>query len=84
MAAANGEVDPGVEAFARPGDLPGHTGAVYLVVRDAAGRVLHRYATSGQQGRHSWDTRGLAPGLYLVELHRDGGVERTERLVVQH
>lgn len=60
--------------------LPGHTGAVYLVVRDAAGRVLHRYATSGQQGRHSWDTRGLAPGLYLVELHGDGGVERTERL----
>ncbi|MDX9750885.1 MAG: hypothetical protein RBT71_07365 [Flavobacteriales bacterium] len=62
--------------------LPGHAGAVVLVVRDAGGRVLHQLSAAGEQGQRVWDTRGQAPGLYTVELWRDGRVEQTERLVI--
>jgi hypothetical protein len=63
--------------------LPGNTGAVSLVVRDAGGRVLHQLNAVGEQGQRVWDTRELAPGIYTVELRREGRVEHTERLVIQ-
>jgi hypothetical protein len=54
-----------------------------LVVRDASGRVLHQLNAAGEQGQRVWDTRELAPGIYTVELRREGRVEGTERLVIQ-
>jgi hypothetical protein len=30
-----------------------------------------------------WDTRGTAPGVYTVELLREGRIEHTERLIIQ-
>jgi hypothetical protein len=63
--------------------LPGNTGAINLVVRDASGRVLHQLNAAGEQGQRVWDTRELAPGIYTVELRREGRVEGTERLVIQ-
>jgi hypothetical protein len=63
--------------------LPGHSGIVHLVVRDASGRVLVQLNAAGEQGQRIWDMRGIAPGIYTVELHRGRYVERTERLVIQ-
>ncbi len=63
--------------------LPKHAGAVALVVRDAQGRVLHQFNVQGTHGQHAWDVQGLAPGMYMVELRREGRVEHTERLVIQ-
>jgi hypothetical protein len=63
--------------------LPGHTGAVNLVVRDAQGRLFGQLTAAGQEGQRVWDTRSLAPGIYTVELRREGHLEYTERLVVQ-
>lgn len=63
--------------------LPGHSGVVTLTVRDAQGRVLDQLNEAGEQGQRTWDTRRLAPGIYTVELRREGRVEHTERLVIQ-
>jgi len=63
--------------------LPGHAGAVHLVVRDVQGRELALVMAGGEQGQRIWDTRQLAPGMYTVELRREGRVEHTERLVIQ-
>ena len=63
--------------------LPGHSGPVQLRIRDAQGRLAHSIQASGEEGQVVWDTRDVAPGIYTVELLRDGHVERTERLVIQ-
>ncbi len=63
--------------------LPGYNGEVTLVVRDAGGRVLHQLKAAGEQGQRVWDTRELAPGVYVVELQGMGRVPHSARLVVQ-
>jgi uncharacterized delta-60 repeat protein len=63
--------------------LPGHHGVVQLRIRDAQGRNAHTLQASGEEGQVVWDTRGVAPGVYTVELLSDGQVERTERLIIQ-
>jgi len=63
--------------------LPGNTGTGQLRLRDASGRVVHTLQVAEEQGQQVWDTRGTAPGVYSVELLRDGRVERSERLVIQ-
>ena len=64
-------------------DLPGNTSVAQVRVRDASGRVVHTLQIAGEQGQQVWDTRGTAPGVYTVELLREGRVERSERLVIQ-
>jgi len=64
-------------------NLPGNTGTAQLRIRDTSGRVIHTQQISGEQGQQVWDTRGTAPGVYSVELLRNGRVERSERLVIQ-
>ncbi len=63
--------------------LPGHSGPVQLRIRDAQGRIAHSMQASGEEGQVVWDTRNVAPGVYTVELLRDGKVERTGRLMIQ-
>ncbi len=63
--------------------LPGNTSNVHMVVRDAQGRTVQQFNVRGTQGQHAWDVQGLAPGVYMVELRREGRVEGTERLVIQ-
>ena len=63
--------------------LPGNQATLQLRFRDAAGRVIHSMQASGEEGQQLWDTRGTAPGVYSVELLRDGQVERTARLIIQ-
>ena len=63
--------------------LPGHSGAVQLRIRDAQGRMTHTLQASGAEGQVVWDTRGVAPGVFTVELLLEGAVQRTERLVIQ-
>jgi hypothetical protein len=58
-------------------------GTVQLRIRDAQGRMTHTLQASGAEGQVVWDTRGIAPGVYTVELFVSGAVERTERLVIQ-
>jgi uncharacterized delta-60 repeat protein len=63
--------------------LPGHNGPVVLRIRDAQGRVVHTLQAAGEEGQVLWDSRRMAPGVYTVELLRNGMVERTERSVLQ-
>ena len=64
-------------------NLLGYTSMAQLRIRDVGGRVVHTLQAAGEQGQQVWDTRGTAPGVYSVELLRDGRVERSERLVIQ-
>ncbi|MBK9512700.1 MAG: delta-60 repeat domain-containing protein [Flavobacteriales bacterium] len=63
--------------------LPGHQGQVHLRVRDSQGRVLFFTPAAGEEGQVVWDSRGVAPGVYTVELLREGKLERSERLIIQ-
>ena len=63
--------------------LPGHQGQVHLRVRDSQGRVLFLTPAAGEEGQVVWDSRGVAPGVYTVELLREGKLERSERLIIQ-
>jgi hypothetical protein len=63
--------------------LPGNTSTAYMVVRDVQGRMVQQFQVRGAQGQHTWDVQGLAPGVYMVELRREGRVEGIERLVIQ-
>jgi hypothetical protein len=63
--------------------LPGHSGPVQMRIRDAQGRIAHSMQASGEEGQVVWGTRNVAPGVYTVELLRDGKLERTERSVIQ-
>ncbi len=82
---------PGVRAYPNPAStyvalnytLPGNAGTAQLHIRDAAGRVIHSLQASGEEGQQLWDTRGIAPGVYSVELLREGRIEHTERLIIQ-
>jgi len=62
---------------------PGNTGNAHLLLRDAQGRVVQRSAMRGTHGVHTWDVQGIAPGVYMVELRREGRLEEVQRLVVQ-
>ncbi len=63
--------------------LPGHAGTVQLQIRDAQGRIIHNMQAAGAQGQLVWDTRGIAAGVYIVELLRVGQVEHIEKLVIR-
>jgi len=52
-----------------------------IIVRDALGREVARLPLAGQD-RTVWDTRGIPPGPYLVELLDDAGRIAVQRLVL--
>jgi hypothetical protein len=60
--------------------VPGATTAT-LTLTDALGRVV-RTETVPSGGRHELNLRGLAPGLYAVQVQADNSVG-TQRLVVE-
>ncbi len=64
-------------------NIPGNSATLQLRIRNAQGSMIHSLQGSGEVGQLMWDTRGIAPGVYSVELLRDGRMERTERLVIQ-
>src|SRR5690606_12320101 len=63
--------------------LPGNSATLQLRIRNAQGSLIHTLQGSGEEGQILWDTRGVAPGVYTVDLLRDGELGRTERLVIQ-
>jgi hypothetical protein len=75
--------NPGVSDVWLHYAVPSNRGTVQLRIRDAQGRMTHTLQASGAEGQVVWDTRGIAPGVYTVELFVSGAVERTERLVIQ-
>lgn len=54
-----------------------------IVVRDLAGRIVATLMMNGPQGQQIWDTRGIAPGTYLVRYLRGGELVHAERLIIQ-
>jgi hypothetical protein len=62
---------------------PGAGATLHLRVRDSQGRVLFFTPASGEEGQVVWDSRGVAPGVYTVELIREEKLERSERLIIQ-
>ncbi len=63
--------------------LPEHKGPVQVRIRNSQGSLIHTLQGAGETGQLMWDTRGISPGLYSVELIRDGRIDQTERLVIQ-
>jgi hypothetical protein len=54
-----------------------------LVVMDLAGKVVQRQRLAHATQQVVLDTRGLAPGAYLVELRSDSASLAQEKLIVQ-
>ncbi|MBX2980203.1 MAG: T9SS type A sorting domain-containing protein [Flavobacteriales bacterium] len=63
--------------------VPSNTGTLHLVVRDLSGRGLKHFTATGEIGQTVWDTRGITPGVYTVELQHEGRSLETLRVVVQ-
>jgi hypothetical protein len=63
--------------------VPGNRANLQLRIRDAQGRVVHTLQAAGEEGQVLWDPRRVAPGMYTVELLRNGRMECTERLIIQ-
>ena len=62
-------------------DLGAPLRSARIVVRDALGREVARLPL-GAQDHTVWDTRGIPPGPYLVELHAGEGRIAVQRLVL--
>jgi len=45
--------------------------------------VLQAFTIGGEQGQATWTVQQVVPGVYSVELVRNGRTEGTERLVIQ-
>ncbi len=54
-----------------------------LRVLDLTGKEVQRHAINGQQQQVVLDTRGLAPGAYLVVFQDAGKPVAQEKLIVQ-
>lgn len=54
-----------------------------IQVVDLAGKTVQRYMVQNQRQQVVLDTRGLAPGAYLVVLHDAGKPVAQEKLIVQ-
>ena len=64
-------------------NLPGNIGAAKLIVRDINGRLVQVITIGGEQGQATWSVQQVVPGVYSVELVREGRTVSTERLVIQ-
>ncbi len=63
--------------------LQGAPKEAWLTVSDLAGRTLHRTRLVQQAGVVTWDTQGMATGVYTVTITEGGTAMRTEKLVLQ-
>ncbi|MBK7946727.1 MAG: T9SS type A sorting domain-containing protein [Flavobacteriales bacterium] len=63
--------------FAVEGSAPAR-----VVLYDMLGAAIRRSGAIVAQGRFSWTTSGLEPGVYFATLERDGKAIRTRRVVV--
>lgn len=52
-------------------------------VRALDGRLIVSIPTNGMQGQRLWDTRGIAPGTYVIQFLRGGVIAHTEKLIIQ-
>jgi hypothetical protein len=53
-----------------------------ITIRDLAGRIMTTLVNPGTTAVFTWDTTGLAQGIYLVEFKQLGKVVGTEKLVI--
>lgn len=63
--------------------LPGKVDQARIRVVDPLGRVVNEMAIGASPGQEIWDTRGTAPGSYLVELYNAGRLTDAQRVVVK-
>ena len=54
-----------------------------IEVRDLSGRMVTSLMMNGPQGQQIFDTRGIAPGTYLVRYLSGGELVHAERLIIQ-
>jgi uncharacterized delta-60 repeat protein len=54
-----------------------------ITVRDVTGKAVASLPMQGAQGQQVWDTRHVAPGIYLVEFRSGSQLLHTEKLIVQ-
>jgi hypothetical protein len=54
-----------------------------LVIRDAQGRVLERFAIQGEEGQIVWDSRRTLAGAYTVEAEVEGATLVAIKLIIQ-
>ena len=54
-----------------------------IIVREITGRVVATLPMQGPIGQQVWDTRGVSPGVYMVEFRSGGHLLHTEKLIVQ-
>ncbi|MBS1936236.1 MAG: hypothetical protein JSS84_00285 [Bacteroidetes bacterium] len=62
--------------------LPGKVDQARIRIVDPLGRVVNEMAIGASPGQEIWDTRGTAPGSYLVELYNAGRLVGAQRVVV--
>jgi hypothetical protein len=61
----------------------GGPGNGQIIVRALDGRVITSILMNGAQGQRVWDTRGIAPGTYVVQYLRGEVLVHTEKLIIQ-
>ena len=54
-----------------------------LRVSDSNGRTVYEQAVEGPAGLQVWDTRGLSPGTYLVQLEAGGALIKSVKVQVR-
>jgi hypothetical protein len=52
-------------------------------VRALDGRLILSILTNGVHGQRIWDTRGIAPGTYVIQFLRGEVIAHTEKLIIQ-
>ncbi|MDQ3100680.1 MAG: T9SS type A sorting domain-containing protein [Bacteroidota bacterium] len=63
--------------------LVDHVDNGMIVIKDLSGKVITSFVVGATSEQITWDSAGLAPGVYLVEFVNSGTVLKTEKLIVQ-
>lgn len=58
------------------------SGGAHLVLYNVLGEAMRRTVIGGAQGRITWSTADLGPGVYFATLEREGRAMTTQRFVV--
>jgi hypothetical protein len=54
-----------------------------LQIKDITGRTLVQQDLNGKNGHWVWDTRKTKPGIYLFEVHENGKLLSSGKVVIQ-
>ena len=57
--------------------------AAFRMIRDVAGREVHRLQLNVRNEQVVWDTRQAAPGSYTVALLNNGRQLHAEKLIIR-